>query len=43
MPVEIENDGSVSTEHRRRGMTNFWGKFKDGLINIFKEEEDAKF
>ena len=42
-PVEIESDGSVSTEQRRRGMTNFWGKFKDGLINIFKEEEDSKF
>jgi len=40
IPVEIEANGSVATGERRRSMTNFWGKFKDGLINIFKEEED---
>lgn len=25
---------------QRRGITNFWGKFKDGIIDLFKEEED---
>ena len=24
----------------RKGMKDFWGKFKDGLIDMFKEEED---
>jgi cell division protein FtsA len=24
----------------RKGMSNFWGKFKNSLIDIFKEEED---
>jgi cell division protein FtsA len=41
-PVEVETDGSIATGERRRSMTNFWGKFKDGLINIFKEEEDHR-
>lgn len=41
-PVEVETNGSIATAERRRGMTNFWGKFKDGLINIFKEEEDHR-
>ncbi len=26
----------------RRGMSGFWGKFKNSLIDIFKEEEDHK-
>jgi cell division protein FtsA len=25
----------------RRGMSSFWGKFKNSLIDIFKEEEDS--
>ncbi len=25
---------------QRRGLSNFWGKFKDGIIDLFKEEED---
>ncbi|HYK56494.1 MAG TPA: cell division protein FtsA, partial [Flavisolibacter sp.] len=41
-PVEVETNGSIATGERRRSMTNFWGKFKDGLINIFKEEEDHR-
>jgi cell division protein FtsA len=24
----------------RKSMSNFWGKFKNSLIDIFKEEED---
>ena len=38
--VEVESHGSVITTERRRGMSNFWGKFKTSLIEIFKEEED---
>ncbi len=37
--IEIEE---VSEERvkQRRGLNNFWGKFKDGIIDLFKEEED---
>jgi cell division protein FtsA len=37
--IEIE---VVSAEKvkQRRGLNNFWGKFKDGIIDLFKEEED---
>jgi cell division protein FtsA len=24
----------------RKGLKDFWGKFKDGIIDLFKEEED---
>jgi len=24
----------------RKGIKDFWGKFKDGIIELFKEEED---
>src|SRR5215211_5634083 len=40
VPVEVESDGGVAVGERRRGMSNFWGKFKTSLIEIFKEEED---
>ncbi|HVF96934.1 MAG TPA: hypothetical protein VM871_06425, partial [Flavisolibacter sp.] len=26
----------------RKSMSSFWGKFKNSLIDIFKEEEDEK-
>jgi cell division protein FtsA len=26
----------------RKGVKDFWGKFKDGIIDLFKEEEDHK-
>lgn len=26
----------------RKGLKDFWGKFKDGIIDLFKEEEDAR-
>src|SRR5687768_11669622 len=29
------------TQVSRRGMSGFWGKFKNSLIDIFKEEEDS--
>jgi cell division protein FtsA len=25
---------------RRKNLTGFWGKFKDRIIDLFKEEED---
>ncbi len=39
--AEIEID-EVSPEKvkQRKGLNNFWGKFKDGIIDLFKEEED---
>jgi cell division protein FtsA len=40
VPVEVEASGGVATAERRKGMSNFWGKFKTSLIEIFKEEED---
>ena len=30
------------TAASRKGMSSFWGKFKNSLIDIFKEEEDHK-
>src|SRR3954468_17879975 len=42
VPVEADANGSVVTTERRRGMSNFWGKFKTSLIEIFKEEEDQQ-
>jgi cell division protein FtsA len=40
--ADVETNGSVATGERRRSMSNFWGKFKHSLIEIFKEEEDQK-
>ncbi|MFL5771625.1 MAG: cell division protein FtsA [Flavisolibacter sp.] len=42
IPVEVDERGGIATEDRRRGMSNFWGKFKTSLIEIFKEEEDQQ-
>ncbi len=41
-PVEDENV-SVAQRRKRLGIGNFWGKFKDNLIDLFKEEEDKAF
>jgi len=38
--VEVSVNGNGSFSESRRGMSNFWGKFKNSLIDIFKEEED---
>ena len=27
----------------RKNLKNFWGKFKDGIIELFKEDEDKRF
>jgi cell division protein FtsA len=38
---EEQDDIATSVKVRqRRGLSNFWGKFKDGIIDLFKEEED---
>ena len=37
--IEIE-EVSAERVKQRRGLNNFWGKFKDGIIDLFKEEED---
>ena len=36
-PDDIVNGDSMK---RRKNLTGFWGKFKDGIIELFKEEED---
>jgi cell division protein FtsA len=38
----LAEEGVVAPERmkQRRGLSNFWGKFKDGIIDLFKEEED---
>src|SRR6266536_4495017 len=39
--VLVEEDAVTPEKVRqRKGITNFWGKFKDGIIDLFKEEED---
>src|SRR5678809_600577 len=35
VPVE-----TVSADTRRKNLTGFWDKFKDRLVDLFKEEED---
>jgi len=37
MEIEVVSAEKVK---QRRGLNNFWGKFKDGIIDLFKEEED---
>ncbi len=41
--VAEETDISVAQRRKRLGIGNFWGKFKDNLIDLFKEEEDKAF
>ena len=38
----MEDDGSTMVKTRRGGLSNFWPKFKNSLIDIFKEEDDEK-
>jgi cell division protein FtsA len=35
-----EEDKQSARVINRRGIKDFWGKFKDGIIDLFKEEED---
>lgn len=36
-----EETETTTSNGGRQPLVKFWGKFKDGLINIFKEEEDG--
>jgi cell division protein FtsA len=48
--VEMQQEQSILSPEmlqqervrNRKGMKDFWGKFKDGIIDLFKEEEDQK-
>jgi cell division protein FtsA len=37
---EDEEDMQSEKVRNRKGIKDFWGKFKDGIIELFKEEED---
>ncbi len=39
---QLTSEESLQQERvrNRRGVKDFWGKFKDGIIDLFKEEED---
>ncbi|MDR3714987.1 MAG: cell division protein FtsA [Puia sp.] len=39
MPVSEEST-QLEKVRNRKGIKDFWGKFKDGIIDLFKEEED---
>jgi cell division protein FtsA len=39
-PIEDEQEVMVQKVKSRKGLKDFWGKFKDGIIDLFKEEED---
>ena len=41
--VAVEEEVNTSQRKKRMGIGNFWGKFKDNLIDLFKEEEDRAF
>jgi cell division protein FtsA len=41
--VEAGTNITVVKTAPRKGISNFWGKFKNSLIDIFKEEEDSQF
>ena len=38
--VETEEEVNENEMARRKNLTGFWGKFKDRIIDLFKEEED---
>jgi cell division protein FtsA len=35
-----EDEDQEIRVRNRKGIKDFWGKFKDGIIDLFKEEED---
>ena len=46
-PDAIKEEAGITEEEKqvrrvtnRKGIKDFWGKFKDGIIDLFKEEED---
>jgi cell division protein FtsA len=38
--VLVEEEMNEASMTKRKNLTGFWGKFKDGIIDLFKEEED---
>ena len=40
MAEQTAEEISQQQMKQRKGLSNFWGKFKDGIIDLFKEEED---
>jgi cell division protein FtsA len=38
--VMAEDELHMERAKNRKGIKDFWGKFKDGIIDLFKEEED---
>lgn len=41
--VDESTNITVVKSGTRKGISNFWGKFKTSLIEIFREEEDSQF
>ena len=39
-PLSTEDMITPERIKNRKGLRDFWGKFKDGIIDLFKEEED---
>jgi len=39
-PAITEEEKQAVRIINRKGIKDFWGKFKDGIIDLFKEEED---
>ena len=39
-PEPTEEEVQQERVRNRKGVKDFWGKFKDGIIDLFKEEED---
>jgi cell division protein FtsA len=39
-PEPIPEEFQEARVRNRKGIKDFWGKFKDGIIDLFKEEED---
>ena len=40
--VIVEEEVNTSQRKKRMGIGNFWGKFKDRIIDLFREEEDKQ-
>jgi cell division protein FtsA len=38
--IITEGETQIEKVRNRKGIKDFWGKFKDGIIDLFKEEED---
>ena len=41
-PALSDEEAQQERVRNRKGAKDFWGKFKDGIIDLFKEEEDHK-